>query len=213
MIKNNVQVQTTQHGGLAGWLVDKLDTDVVFRAALHKVRAKPVVDCIPCELDVVCPDNVIVYLAVRALVNTPREVKSAGYTLLDLALQSMRLRDAAVERLIEETFAGVERYQYETHHVDEARELMARELRRCIVCRTDVYTLFERFVKCVKTNGRSYIFVIRRSGGSAVHLASDNLASALGSINNLLMAEYRVVVDADAETFEKLAKIYAKVSC
>ncbi len=197
----------------SGWLVDKLGNDVVFRAALHRQRIRPVVDGISCELDVICPDNVVAYLAAKALANAQREVKSAGYTLLSLALQSMRIRDAAVERFIEEAFAGVERYQYEARHADETRELMASELRRCVVCRTDVYTLFERFIKCVETSGRSYMFIIRLHNGNVTYVASESLTNALNAINNLLMAEYRIVVDANVETFETLTKIYARVSC
>jgi hypothetical protein len=197
----------------AGWITDKLDIDIIFNAALYKRRASPVVDGISCELDVICPDNVVVYLATKALKDAPREVKSAGYTLLNLALQSMRIRDAAVERLIEETFAGVERYHYEAKHADEARELMARELRRCVVCRTDAYTLFERFVKCVEISGSSYLFIIRRHKNATIHVVADSTADALSRINKILMAEYRVVVDANIETFEALMKIYAATSC
>jgi hypothetical protein len=195
------------------WLVDKIDPDVVFRAALYKERTEASVDGVRCELDVVCPDNIIVYLAVRALADAPPEVKAAGYTLLNLAHRSMRYKDTAVHRFIKEVFDGVESLFYDARHADEARRLMVRELRRCVVCRIDVYTLFELFIKCVKVSGRNYIFVIRRRDGGAVHVASDSLANALDAINNLLMAEYRVAVDTDAETFEALTKIYAITTC
>jgi len=196
------------------WLVDKLDADVVFKATLYKERTEAIIGGVRCELDVVCPDNVIAYLASRALKDATPEVKAAGNALLDHAYHcgALRHRDEAVYRRAREVFTGVERLHYEPKHADEARELMARELRSCVVCRIDVYTLFEHFIKCVEVSGSGYMYAIRRDGG-AVHVFADNLADALDAINMRLMAHYRVVADADLETFESLTKIYAKVFC
>jgi len=195
------------------WFINKLDTDVVFRATLYKERAETPVDGIRCEVDVICPDNVIAYLAVKALADAPHEVRAAGATLLSHAYRcGLRHRDEAVYRRAREVFAGVERLHYEPRHADEARELMARELRRCVACRIDVYTLFERFIKCVEVSGGGYMFAIRRDGG-AIHVFASSLANALGKINKLLLAHYRVVTDPDLETFEALTKIHAKIFC
>ena len=195
------------------WLVNKLDPDVIFRAALYKERAELNVDGVRCEVDVICPDNVIAYLAVKALVGAPPEVKAAGATLLNHAYRcDLQHRDEAVYRRAKDVFGDVERLHYEPRHADEARELMARELRHCVVCRIDVFTLFERFVKCAEVSGDGYLFIIRRDGG-VMHVHSTNLADALDEINRRLLAQYRVIVDPDLETFETLTKIYAKVFC
>jgi hypothetical protein len=196
------------------WLVNKLDADVIFRAALYKERAETVIDGVRCEVDVICPNNVVAYLAARALKDAQLEVKAAGATLLSHAYGcgALRHKDEHVYRRARETLGDVARIHYEPRHADEAREFMARELRRCVVCRIDTFALFERFVKCVETGGGSYLFIIRRDSG-AFHVMSDNLADALDRINMLLMAQYRVVVEPDIETFETLAKIYAKTYC
>jgi len=195
------------------WLVSQFDADVVFRATLYKERAETVIDGIRCEVDVICPNNVIAYLAVKALVGAPPEVKAAGATLLNHAYRcGLQHRDEVVYRRAKDVFGDVERLHYESRHADEARELMARELRRCVVCRIDVFTLFERFVKCVEVNGDGYLFIIRRDGG-VMHVHSNNLADALDEINRRLLAQYRVAVDTDLETFETLAKIHAKIFC
>jgi len=192
------------------WFVNRLDADVVFRATLYKERAETVIDGVRCEVDVICPDNVVAYLASRALEGAPPEVRAAGATLLSHAY--LRHRDETVYRRAREVFGDVKRLHYETRHADEARELMARELRRCVVCRIDVFTLFERFVKCVEVSGDGYMFAIRRDGG-AIHVFASSLANALGKINKLLLAHYRVVTDPDLETFETLTKIHAKIFC
>jgi len=196
------------------WLVDKLDADVVFKAALYKERTEAIIGGVRCELDVVCPDNVIAYLAVRSMESAQPEVKAAGATLLSHAYRcgALRHKDESVYRYAQKVFSGVERLPYEPRHADQARELMASELRSCVVCRIDVYTLFEHFIKCVEVSGSGYMYAIRRDGG-AVHVFADNLADALDAINMRLMAHYRVVADADLETFESLTKIYAKVFC
>ncbi len=199
---------------LDSWFVNKLDTDAVFGVALYKERAEADVDGVRCELDVICPDNVTAHLAVKSLEDAPPEVKAAGAALLSHAYRcgALRHRDEAVYRYARRVFDGVERIHYEHKHADEARELMARELRRCVVCRIDVFTLFERFVKCVEVSGDGYLFVLNRPGG-VMHVFASNLANALGMINERLMAQYRVIADADLETFETLTKIYAKVFC
>ncbi len=197
------------------WFVNKLDADAVFRAALYKERAEADIDGVRCELDVICPDNVIAYLAVKSMEGAPPEVKAAGLTLLDHAYRCgvLRHRDEAVYRYARRVFDGVERTHYEHKHADEARTLMASELRRCVVCRIDVFTLFERFVKCVEVSGDGYLFVLRRSDNGVMHVFANNPANALVEVNRRLMAQYRVVADADLETFETLTKIYAKVFC
>ncbi len=197
------------------WIVDKLDADTVFGAALYKERAEADVDGVRCELDVICPDNVIAHLAIKSLEDAPPEVKAAGATLLSHAYRcgALRHRDESVYRYARRVFDGVERIHYEHKHADEARELMARVLRRCVVCRVDVYTLFERFVKCVEVSGDGYLFVLRRGDNGVMHVFANNPANALGMINERLVAQYRVIADADLETFEALTKIYAKVFC
>ncbi len=192
------------------WLVDRLETDVIFRAALYKERVEADVDGVRCELGIICPDNVIAYLAIKALEGAPPEVRAAGATLLSHAY--LRHKDDSVYRRAKEVFGDVKKLHYESKHADEARELMARELRRCVVCRIDVFTLFERFVKCVEVSGDGYLFILYRPGG-VMHVFAGNLANALDMINERLMAQYRVVADADLETFEAHTKIYAKVFC
>jgi len=196
------------------WLVSRFDADVVFRATLYKEHAEAVIDGIRCEVDVICPNNVIAYLAVKALADAPPEVKAAGATLLSQAYrrETLRHRDDAVYRFAKQVFGDVERLHYESRHADEARELMARELRRCVVCRIDVFTLFERFIRCVEISGDGYLFIIRRDGG-AIHVFADSLTSALDEINRRLLAQHRVIVDQDLETFETLATIHAKIFC
>jgi len=196
------------------WLVNKLDHDVIFRVALYKERAEAVIDGVRCEVDVICPDNVIAYLASRALVDAPPEVRAAGATLLSQAYrrETLRHRDDVVFRFARQVFGDVERLHYETKHADEARKLMASELRRCVVCTVDIFTAFERFIKCVEISGGGYLFIIRRDGG-AIHVFADSLTSALNEINRRLLAQYRVIVDQDLETFETLATIHAKIFC
>ncbi len=197
------------------WLIDKLDPNAVFKTALYKERAEVDADGMQCELDVICPDNVIAYLAIKPLEGAPPEVKAAGLTLLNHAYRcgALRHRDEAVYRYARRVFDGVERIHYEHKHADEARALMARELRHCVVCRIDIYTLFERFVKCVEVSGDGYLFILRRGDNGVIHVFANNPANALDMINERLMAQYRVVTDADIETFETLTKIYAKVFC
>jgi len=196
------------------WLVNKLDADVVFRATLYKERAEAVIDGVRCEVDVICPDNVIAYLASRALADAPPEIKAAGATLLSQAYrrEALRHRDEAVYRFARQVFGDVERLHYEPKHADEARKLMASELRRCVVCTIDVFTAFERFIRCVEVSGDGYMFAIRRDSG-VIHVFADSPANALGEINRRLLAQYRVVTDPDLETFEALTKIHAKIFC
>jgi len=196
------------------WLVNKLDFDSVFRAALYKERTELDIEGVRCEVDVICPDNVIAYLAVKALVDAPPEIKAAGATLLSQAYrrEALHHRDEDVYRFAKQVFGGVERLHYEPKHADEARKLMASELRRCVVCTIDVFTAFERFIKCVEVSGDGYMFAIRRDGG-AIHVFADSLACALDEINKRLLAQYRVIVDSDLETFETFAKIHAKIFC
>ncbi len=199
---------------LDAWLVNKLDADIIFRATLYKERIGVDIDGIYCETAIVCPDNVVAYLAVRALADAPPEVKAAGRTLLSHAYRScLRHRDESVYRYARRVFEGVERMHFSHEHADQARELMARELRRCVVCRIDVFALFEHFVKCVEVSGDGYLFVLRRGNSGVVHVFSSNIANALGMINERLMALYRVVADVDLETFEALTKTHAKVFC
>jgi len=117
-----------------------------------------------------------------------------------------------VYRYARRVFDRVEHIHYEHKHADDAREFMTRELRRCVVCRIDVFTLFEKFVKCIEVSGDSYLFILHRPGG-VLHVHANNPADALGEINRRLLAQHRVAVDADLETFETLTKIYAKVFC
>ena len=140
------------------WLVNKLNSDVIFRAAIYKERVEANIDGVHCNIGVVCPDSVIAYLATRAVEN-------------------------------------------------------ATELRKCVVCRIDVYALFERFIQCIETTGRIYTYVIRRPGKGVFHVIVKGTAAALHAINQLLMTCYRVVADADLETFETLTRIHAKVFC
>jgi len=199
------------------WLVDKLDPDAVFRAAVYKERAELNIDGIRCEVDVVCPDSVVAYLAAKAVENAPVEVKAAGLALLSNAYRCSALRhsDSAVFRRASEIFSDdLKRIYYEPKHADEARELIARELRHCVVCRIDTYTLFERFIKCVEVGSKNYTYAVRRPDGRGVfHVIAEDPADALDSINRLLFAQHRVVADADLETFTALTKIYAKVFC
>jgi hypothetical protein len=97
--------------------------------------------------------------------------------------------------------------------MQQARVLLADELRRCVVCEIDTFTLFERFISCVEANPRSYMYAIRRHDRGVFHVVDEDPAAALRAINQLLMTYYRVTVDADLETFETLTKIYAKVFC
>ncbi len=196
------------------WLVSKLDADVVFRAALYKERAETVIDGMHCEIDVVCPDNVVAYLAAKALENAASEVKAAGGTLLNHAYRcgALRHKDEAVYRRARAIFSNVERVHFTHEHADQARELMANELRRCVVCRIDVFALFEKFIKCVEISGDGYLYVLHRPGG-VLHVYASNLADALDMINRRLVAQYRAAVDEDLETFEALTKIYAKTFC
>jgi hypothetical protein len=196
------------------WLVNRLDSDTVFRSALYKERAEVVVDGVRCELDIICPNNVVAYLAVMALKDAPQEVKAAGATLLSHAYgcSALRHKDETVFRRAREVLGNAQRLYYETHHADEARELMAKELRRCVVCRIDVFALFEHFVRCVEVSGNSYLFIIR-SSGHALRVVADSIADALDKINTLLTAQYRAVVEPDIETFEALTKIYARANC
>jgi hypothetical protein len=195
------------------WLVNRLDFDTIFKTALYKERIGVDIDGIYCETDVVCPDNVIVYLATKAIENAKAEVKAAGAMLLSHAYRcGLRHKDEAVYRRAQAVFSGVERLHYEPKHADEARKLMASELRRCVVCRIDVFALFERFVKCVEVSGDGYLFVLHRPGG-VLHVYASNFADALDMINTRLMAQYRTAVEPDIETFEALTKIYAKTFC
>jgi hypothetical protein len=195
------------------WFVDELDADTVFRAALYKERGEVMIDGVHCDVDVICPDNVVAYLAVKSLIDAPLEVKAAGATLLSHAYRcALRHGDETVYRYAQKVFNGVEHIHFTHGHADKARELMARELRHCVACRVDVYTLFEKFVKCVEVSGDGYLFVLSRLGG-VLYVYASNPADALDEINKRLLAHYRVVADADLETFETLTKIYAKVSC
>ena len=198
------------------WLVDKLDPDAVFRAAVYKERAEVNIDGIRCEVDVVCTDSVVAYLAAKAVENAPVEVRAAAHLLISNAYHCGALRhsDSAVFRRAGEVFSNSRQVHYEPRHADEARELVSRELRRCIACRIDVYTLFERFINCVEVGSRSYTYAVRRSDSKGVfHVIAEDPADALDSINRLLFAHHRVVADADLETFTTLTKIYAKVFC
>jgi hypothetical protein len=198
------------------WLVDKLPADVIFRVALLKERAEVTIDGIRCEVDVVCPDNIIAYLAALSVANTSAEVKAAALQLLSNAYHRGALRhsDHAVYRRAGEIFSdNLKRMPYEPRHADEARELMARELRRCVVCRIDVYTLFEHYITCVEVGARSYTYAIRRPPKGVFHVIAEDLADALNGINRLLLAQYRATVDTDIETFEALTKIHAKTFC
>jgi hypothetical protein len=198
------------------WLIDKLDPDVVFRVAVYKERAEAVIDGVHCDVDVTCPDSVIAYLSMQAVANASIEVKAAADQLLRNAYLcgALRHNDHAVYRRGGEIFNGVKQMHYGPKHADEARELMSRELRRCVVCRIDVYTLFEHFIKCVEVGARSYTYAIRRPDGrGAFHVIVEDPADALDGINRLLFAQYRVVAEPDLEVFETLSKIYAKPSC
>ncbi len=53
------------------WLIDKLDPNAVFKTALYKERAEVDADGVRCELDVICPDNVIAYLAITPRLSSP----------------------------------------------------------------------------------------------------------------------------------------------
>jgi len=94
------------------WLVDKLDPDAVFRAAVYKERAELNIDGIRCEIDVVCPDSVIAYLAAKAVENAPVEVKAAASQLLSHAYRCSALRhnDSAVFRRAGEVFNDGSKY-------------------------------------------------------------------------------------------------------
>ena len=197
------------------WLVDKLDPDAVFRAAVYKEHVEADVDSVHCVVDVACPDNVIAYLATRAVENASAEVKAAALQLLNSAFRcgALRHNDSAVFRRAAQIFQGdLRQVHYEAKHADEARGLMAKELRKCVVCKIDVYTLFERFVRCVEVDSVNFTYAIRRPDG-VFHVIVKDPADALDPINRLLTAQYRVAVDSDLETFETLTKIHAKPFC
>ena len=198
------------------WLVDKLDPDTVFRAAVYKERIETTIDGVHCVIDVVCPDNVVAYLATRAVENASAEVKAAALQLFNSAFRcgALRHNDSAVFRRAREVFGdSLKQVHYEHRHADEARGLMAKELRRCVVCRIDVFTLFEHFIQCVEVGSKTYTYAIRRDKG-VFHVIVEDVADAPDAINRLLMAQYRVVVaDVDLETFETLTKIHAKPFC
>ena len=200
------------------WLVNKLNSDVIFRAVIYKEHTEVNIDGVRCDIDVVCPDSVIAYLAAKAVENAAVEVKAAALQLLNHAYRCGALRhndDAVFRRAAEILDNSLKQVHYEARHADEARELMARELRRCVVCKIDAFTLFERFISCVEMHSRSYTYVIRRPGPDkgVFHVIVKGTAAALHAINRLLMTYYRVVVDTDLETFTTLAKIYAKAFC
>jgi len=199
------------------WLVDKLDPDAVFRAAVYKEHVEADVDSVHCTVDVICPDNVIAYLATRAVENAPAEVKAAALQLFNSAFRcgALRHNDSAVFRRAREVFGdSLKQVHYEHRHADEARGLMAKELRRCVVCRIDVFTLFERFIRCIEVDSVNFTYAIRRPDDRGVfHVIVKDPATALDPINRLLTAQYRVAVDSDLETFETLTKIHAKPFC
>ena len=195
------------------WLVNRLDPDVVFRVAIYKERVEANIDGVHCTVEVICPDNIVAYLAAKAVENATVEVKAAALQLLNHAYRcgALRHNDNAVFRRAGEIFDdSLKQVHYEPRHADEARGLMGRELRRCVVCKIDTFTLFEQFISCVETHSRSYKYAIRRPDKSVFYVVDEDHAAALHTINQLLMAYYRVVVDADLETFETLTRIYAK---
>jgi len=198
------------------WLVDKLDPDAVFRAAVYKERIETTIDGVHCTVDVICPDNVIAYLAAKAVEEAPAEVKAAALQLLDHAYRcgALRHNDSSVFRRARDVFSdSLKQVHYEPRHANEARLLMAKELRRCVVCKIDVFTLFERFISCVEVGSRTYTYAIRRDKG-VFHVIVEDVADALDPINRLLTAQYRVAAaDVDLETFEALTRIYAKPFC
>jgi hypothetical protein len=199
----------------ATWLVNKLDADDVIDVVLYKKHVERSVDGVHCVARSVCGDSVVAYLIARALEGEPPEVRLAGYKILKDAFRSGVLyhEDETVSRRTRETFGGVaDNVQHADEHMRQARELLSIELRRCVVCEIDVFTLFEKFISCVETNSRSYTYAIRRERG-VFHIIDEDPAVALRAINQILMTYYRATVDADLETFTTLTKIYAKVFC
>jgi hypothetical protein len=193
-----------------------LDSNVVVDVVLYKKRVdEKCIGDVCCAFKSICRDNVVEYLVSRAFTGAPPEVKAAGFTVLKDALRRgvLHHEDKTVARRTKEVFSDVDKAINAAEHIYRAYELLARELRRCIVCVTDIYTVFEHYVKCVEINGDGYLFAIRRQGG-VIHIFSSNLADTLDEINKRLMVQYRVVADnVDLATFETLTKIYAKASC
>jgi len=195
------------------WPVSKLSVDDVIDAALYKKRIETDIDGVHCVAESVCDDNVVAYLIAKAFANAPPEVKAAGFKMLKDAFRRGTLyhEDEAVFRRTRNVF-DVSNAAFGDEHMQQARVLLAEELRRCVVCRIDVYTLFELFISCVEANPRSYTYGIRRGRG-VLHVVGEDPADALRAINQMLTASYRVVADADLETFATLTKIYAKDFC
>jgi hypothetical protein len=203
-------------GEAMSWLVNKLGVDDVIDVVLYKKRIETSIDGIHCTARSVCSDNVVAYLFTKAFAgaSASSEVKAAGYEMLKDAFRRGVLyhEDEGVFRRTRETFSGVSNTDYSDEHVRQARELLANELRRCVVCEIDVYTLFERFITCVEVDSRNYTYAIRRDRG-VFHVIDEDPAVALHAINKLLMTHYRVVADPDLETFTTLTKIHAKTFC
>jgi hypothetical protein len=196
------------------WLVNNLDTGTVLDVALYKKRTETVVDGVYCVVMSICDDNIIAYLIAKAFAGAPPEIRAAGFKMLTDAFRRGVLYhgDEGAFRRAREAFGDVRNVAYTDEHMRQARELVANELRRCVTCEIDVYTLFEKFISCVETDSRNYTYAIRRDRG-VFHVIDEDPAAALRAINRLLMTYYRVVANADLETFTTLTKIYAKTFC
>jgi len=198
------------------WLVNKLGVETVLDVVLYKKHAEQPVktfDGVHCIVRSVCGDNIVAYLITKAFMDAPPEVKAAGYEMLKDAFRRGVLyhEDEGVFRRARETFNDV-RATYGDEHIRQARELLVNELRRCVVCEIDAYTLFERFIACVEVDSRNYTYAIRRDRG-VFHVIVEDPVEALHPINRLLMTYYRVAVDTDLDTFITLTKIHAKAFC
>jgi len=196
------------------WLVNKLGVDDVIDAVLYKKHVETSIDGMHCVVKSVCSKNVVAYLFTKAFADAPLEVRAAGFEMLKDAFRRGVLyhEDEGVFRRAKGTFSNVSNTAYGDEHMRQARELLANELRRCVVCEIDAYTLFERFISCVEVDSRNYTYAIRRDCG-VFHVIDEDPAVALRAINKLLMTHYRVVADPDLETFETLTKIHAKTFC
>ena len=195
------------------WLVDKLSVDDVVDVVLYKRRIERDVDGVHCVATSVCGDNVVAYLIAKAFMDAQAEVRAAGLKMLkDAFRRGLYHEDEAVFRRAREVF-NVNNTTFGDEHVQQARKLIADELRRCVVCKIDVFTLFERFIRCIEVDSVNFTYAIRRDDRGVFHVIVKYPADAPDAINRLLTAQYRVTVDSDLETFEALTRIHAKPFC
>jgi hypothetical protein len=195
------------------WITEKLPADVVIEVVLFKKWVETHADDMYCTAVSMCPDNVAMYYAVKALEDAPLEVKAAGGATLDIAFRlGLEVKDEAVFRKSRNVFTDTKWVTYGEEHIRLAREAMASMSRRCVVCVVDPFTFIERFIRCVEWGGSTYYHVVLNLEKPL--RISANLEKLLRIINHIMKLHRRVVVDkAETETFYALLETNATQSC